>query len=303
MIRTHALSALGSDVATAATATDAMKLAGLADWNVRKAPIHAIVDHGATFPIPGRYAVVHGQHVLGNVGEKYRVIQNEEHAPFLDALADETGATFSYAGTLEDGRWAFVAVRLPGHLVVGKDHVENHLTAVKTHDGSLAFTLMATPVVVGRGALLNVALDGSRANVFTARGGKGSATALKSAARQVTDQAFTYLEDFQAQAARMAATPLTVSRFERIITDLYGAPANAARAAVSRTDRKLLEMATLFAEQPEGTAWAGAVAIAEWHDHLSPTRGATPDASRFQKALVDPKFKSHAFAALAARTH
>ena len=62
---------------------------------------------------------------LGVVGTGYHPLQNEEHAQFLNQLADESGAIFATAGSLRGGRQVFVTMRLPKHLTIGgTDRVE-----------------------------------------------------------------------------------------------------------------------------------------------------------------------------------
>ena len=52
-------------------------------------------------------------HLLGVVGSGYHPLQNEEHAEFLNLLADESGAIFDTAGSLRGGRQVFVTMKLP----------------------------------------------------------------------------------------------------------------------------------------------------------------------------------------------
>ena len=80
------------------------------------------VDGVRTLPVPGAYATIRtnlftgASEPLGVVGAGYQ-LQNEEHARFLNLLADESGATFDTAGSLRGGRQVFITMRLPRHLL------------------------------------------------------------------------------------------------------------------------------------------------------------------------------------------
>ena len=118
------------------TAEEAMRLGHLGGWDVRKLPLTtAEVSEGGVTPIevPG-FATVRtnpftGQpEALGVVGGGYTPLQNEDHADFLNLLADESGAIFDTAGSLRGGRKVFITMQLPDSLTVGgTDRVERRM--------------------------------------------------------------------------------------------------------------------------------------------------------------------------------
>ena len=130
------------------TAEQAMTLGHLGGWDVRKVPLSAsdITADGVTqMDVPG-FATVRTNpftrtpEALGVVGSAYHPLQNEEHAEFLNRLADESGAIFDTAGSLRGGRQVFVTMRLPESLKVGgSDRVDLNIAALNSHDGSSAF--------------------------------------------------------------------------------------------------------------------------------------------------------------------
>ena len=150
---------LGLTVAGAAfTAEDAMTLGHLGGWNVRTVPLTATEigeDGVGSIDVPGAFATVrtnpfsgHAE-ALGVVGAGYHPLQNEDHAEFLNHLADASGAVFDTAGSLRGGRQVFVTMRLPEHLSVGgTDRVDLNIAALNSHDGNSAFRLLITPVRV-----------------------------------------------------------------------------------------------------------------------------------------------------------
>lgn len=296
---------LGTVVDDAFDAETAMTRGLLGGWNVRKTPIVAALETGEMLEMPGRYATVRTNpvtgmaEVIGNVGEKYRVIQNEEHAALLDALVDESGAHFETAGALDGGKQVFITMKLPGHMRVGGvDQVDNYIAAINSHDGSTAFTLLVTPVRIVCQNTLNVALRHAK-NSFRIQHTANAERHLRQKARQALDLTFTYLEDFQEQAERMINTTLTQAQFDQIITEAWGAGEDAHPTTITRRENKLDEMSTLFGQAytQEGirdTVWAGFNAITEWSDHFAPRRGDDHDKISAVKAIFEPGFKTEA---------
>jgi phage/plasmid-like protein (TIGR03299 family) len=301
--------ALGTVLDHTFTAEEAMTVGKLGGWRVRKTPLQTI-DRDKVIPVPERYAVVRdnpviaGQvDVIGSVGETYSIVQNEEHAALLNTLVDESGAHFETAGALNGGSKVFIAMKMPGHLQIGGvDKVENYIAAVNSHDGSSSFTLMVTPVRIVCSNTLNMAFS-NNSHMFRVRHTSGADKILIQQARETLDMTFKFLEGFQKQAEQLINTSMTQVQFEELIEREFGAKEDAASATVTRTVAKISEMARLFgdASTQEGirnTAWAGLNALTEWSDHYSPTRGATPDIARHQKAIFDPAFKNQALAAI-----
>lgn len=287
------------------TAEEAMEHGLLGGWDVRKMPMTIPMPDGTALAMPGRAAVLRtnpvtkAPEVLGDVGEGYRIVQNEEHAGFLNTLVDESSAHFETAGALNGGRQVFITMKLPGHIKVGGvDKVENYISAINSHDGSMSFTLMISPVRVVCRNTLNMAFR-NRSNILRIPHTSGVATALQSRARQALDISFEYLENFQEEAEKLINTTMTQTRFEAIIEKEFGVSDDASQAATTRAEKKIAEITELFADAQtqdgiRDTAWAGFNALTEWADHFSPTRGDDRDTSRAVKALLDPSFKQSA---------
>jgi phage/plasmid-like protein (TIGR03299 family) len=302
--RAHALHHLGTQLPGAATAEEALKFGRLSGWNIRKTPAQCTVA-GKTLTIPGRYAVIrdnplvdHQVDVLGDVGASYQVIHFEDLAPLMDLIAEQSGATFDTAGELDEGRKAFVTLRLPGHAKVGKDLVDNYITVMTSHDGESSTKVMVTPVRVLNQATLNLAFNKAD-HLFKVRHTVGAHGTLVQQAREALEFTFNYLDGFQEQANKLANTTLTQTAFERLIERNFGAPAGAATNTVTRAQNKLDTMAELFSDRYTqegiwGTAWAGLSALTEWADHYSPVRATDEQQARSAKALLDPAFKNKA---------
>lgn len=300
---------LGERLEGTFTAEQAMEKGLLGGWNVRKWPAFATdPDSGLQIPIPGMCTVVRDNPVhpgkidvlsKHNVSEGFHVIQNEQHAEFLNTLVDESGANIEMAGSRDNGRKVFISMKLPGHINVGGvDPIENSLLALNSHDGSTAFTLAITPVRYACSNVLNCSFA-NRPNTIRIRHTSGAKNNLVMRAREALDITFQYLEGMQEEAERLINTTMTQAKFEAIIEREFGAPEDASPAAVTRAENKIEKIHELFADAQtqtgiRDTAWAGFNALTEWNDHFAPTRGDDREASRAEKALLDPSFKNRA---------
>jgi phage/plasmid-like protein (TIGR03299 family) len=299
---------LGNTLDHSFTAEEAMKEGNLGGWNVRKRPLFTEDEKGHKIVIPNMNAIVRdnpirvGQiDVLSRYGvsDGYQEVQNEDHAGFLNALVDESGAHFDTAGALDGGRQVFLTMKMPGHIQVGGvDPVDMYLAAINSHDGSMAFTLMVTPVRIVCANTMNLAFE-NHSNVFRIRHTTNVEKNIRTVAREALDMSFKYLDAFQKEAEVLINTTMTQAQFEAIVEAEFGAGGNASASARTRSDRRMEEMFELFAEAQtqEGirdTAWAGLNALTEWADHFSGVRGDDHDQSRAIKAIMDPSFKNRA---------
>jgi phage/plasmid-like protein (TIGR03299 family) len=296
---------LGQTREGALTAEEIMEHGYLANWNVRRIPVYA-VENGQTIEIEGRSAIVRDNPVnkkveaLGVVGPLYHVVQNEEHAEFLNTLVEESGAHFETAGSLYGGRQVFITMKLPGHMLIGGvDKVDTYIAALNAHDGSKAFTLMATPVRIVCANTLNMAF-GNRSHILSRRHTSGVLKAVEKA-REALELTFDYLDVFQEEANQLIDTTMTQVQFEEIILSAFGPDEDASQATITRSQNKMDKMVELFTDagtqkEIRGTAWAGLNAITEWYDHFSTVRGDEPEVSRALNAALDPTSKNKALA-------
>lgn len=307
--REDAWHGLGAVLPPSLTAPQALEHGQLANWNARKLPMVVDLPGGVRIPVPDRFAVVRdsptapGQvEVLGDVGNFYHCIQNEELTGLLEALVEESGAQFDTAGSIDGGRRAFITMRMPGTAKVGGiDPVDSYLAAINTHDGSIPTMLMVTPVQVSNRNTLNLAFQGAR-HMLKVRHRVGAGRSMAQQAHEALEFTFDYIDGFQEEAEKLINTSLSQTQFERLIEREFGAAKGTPINTVTRSQNKLDQMAELFggAATPvgtRGTAWAGLSALAEWHDHYSPVRpngSGTETEARSRKAIFDPSFKNTA---------
>ncbi|CAN7512723.1 DUF932 domain-containing protein [Knoellia sp. LjRoot47] len=292
---------LGTTVAGHAfTAEEAMRLGHLGGWNVRKVPLTANVmdeDGVTTLDVPAFATVrtnpfTHAPEALGVVGSGYRPLQNEEHAEFLNLLADQSGAVFDTAGSLRGGRHVFVTMRLPESLFVGgTDRVDLNIAALNSHDGSSAFRLVVTPVRVVCANTQAAALR-DHVSSWSIRHTSNAKAAVQ-AARDALGLTFAYAEAFQAEADRLLEREMTDAQFFDLIRATFGTASDDAPPRVRRASGdRLATLSRLFHDAEtqagiRGTAWAGYQAVVEYVDHFAPVRTkVAPDAARAQRLLT-----------------
>lgn len=303
-----AVETLGTRLEHAFTAEEAMEQAKLGGWDVRKWPAYAVdPETGKKYRREGMNDVVRTNpdtgkpQVLGKypVSDGFSIVQNEDHAAFLNTLVEESGAHFELAFALDGGNKVALSMKMPGHILIGGvDPIDLSLLALNAHDGSMSFTIIPTPIRYACGNVLNSAFK-NNSGLVRIRHSSGAQKQMVAQARETLDLTFKYLDGFQEEAERMIQTTMTQAQFEAIIEREFGAPDDASSAAVTRAEKKLAEMTELFAEAQaqEGirdTAWAGYNALTEWADHYSPTRGDDKENSRAAKAILDPSFKNDA---------
>lgn len=292
---------LGTTLPDAFTAEQAMELGHLGGWDVRKTPITTtvITDDGVTtLEVPDKFATVRTNPFTGQpdyldvVGTDWQPIQNEEHAAFLNALVDESGAIFDTAGSLRGGRDVFITMRLPETMMIGGvDRVDLNLAALNSHTGKRAFRVMATPIRVVCANTEQAAID-NNLGVFSVRHTKNASAAVAQA-RQALDLTWAYMEAFEAEAERMIQTSLSEAEFLRIVEAEFGAGDDPSKAGATRASKRIETMQQLFMDAETNgnirlTRWAGYQAITEYADHYSLVKGeeAARELRRAERALT-----------------
>ena len=259
-----------------------LEAAYLHNWNVRLEPVPYPASYNVITP---SYMVLRdnpfgqGIDVLSTVGERYRVLQNEELFNFGDALLD--GGRWETAGSIKQGRVVFGSLALERETVLDpngvSDVVKSYLLVHTSHDGSTAVQASITPVRVVCQNTLNMALRGVKQS-FKIRhtqtvGGKVQA------AREALALANTYLDQFDKEAQALIAKEITKAKFDKIIEAIYPRPDKDAKGAVKKWETKvdLLEEIyssdTVMGAGVAGTAWGAFNALTERLDWFRKGRG------------------------------
>jgi phage/plasmid-like protein (TIGR03299 family) len=297
---------LGTVTDGALTAEEASKLAYLADWNVRKLPLVADDSALGTYhvAVPDKYQATVRTNpitgltdVLGVVGDRYKVVQNEEAFAVLDAIVDEGGAHFETAGALGHGERVFMSMKLPdGIQVAGSDAHDVYLLATNSHDGSSAFTIAVTPVRVVCQNTLTMGLRAAKQS-WSLRHTQSVSGRIQEA-RESLELTFKYLDSFQRELEGLLAVPMTKSEFQMFTEDLVPDTKSTHAGWMDRVNDQRSSLTGLFLmsatnEFGRGTRYAAYNAATEYADWLMPLKGADPDGSRrANRAMTSPTSQS-----------
>lgn len=307
--RLDAWTGLGQTMTEGTTPEEALALAGLAGWNVRRVPLTAQAAPGVSVEVPGQFAVVRDTdgepEVVSVVGASYQVIQNEDLLPLVHALIEETGAQVVTAGRLPRGPRdsVYLTLRLPRPIRIGTDTADIYLTVSNTHDGHSAGALLVTPVHTRTRAVLNLDLPGAPHKLRVAHRTGATAALRQQAEQEAIDHVYAYTDAFEAAAGELAAQGMDQVAFERLLARAFDAPRGSSNAKQTRAERKMFRMARMFSGVHGATGWDALVTIAEWHDFYSEVRTngvGSEQAARHRKALLEPGTKETALELLLA---
>jgi phage/plasmid-like protein (TIGR03299 family) len=259
-----------------------LEAAYLHDWNVRLEPVPYPAEYNVISP---SYMVVRtnpfgeADDVLSTVGQRYRVLQNEDLFYFGDALLD--GGRWETAGSIKNGRMVFGSLALDRETVLDpngvSDVVKSYLLVHTSHDGSTAVQASITPVRVVCQNTLNMALSGTK-QTFKMRHTQTMAGKVI-AAREALSLANTYLDAFDKEAKALIAKEITKAKFDKIIQAVYPRPTEDAKGAVKKWETKvdLLEEIyssdTVMGSGVAGTAWGAFNTLTERLDWFRTGRG------------------------------
>ncbi len=261
-----------------------LELANLHDWNVRLEEV-AIPDG---FSSDKTYNYVartnpfdkNQTDILGVVGERYRILQNEELFDFGDALLDG-GGRWETAGSIKGGRQVFGSLALERETILDpsgvSDKVNTYLLVNTSHDGSIAIQASVTPVRVVCANTLNLALgSGVGRNRTTKQSYKirhtQTAQGKIQAAREALGLANAYMDEFDKLAQEMIQREITQDKFIEIVNAAYPLPEENKKGAVSKWNTKIELIEEIYTgpynHTIAGTAWGALNALTErldWH--------------------------------------
>lgn len=271
---------LGTPVEKELTWEGAIRMAGLDNWRIEKAPIWAGGPRGEMIDVPDRKAIIRGMDnkVFSVVTDAYEVIQNEEAGAFLESLVGEGLAMFHTAGSLFGGRRVFVSCRLPDSLEIGPDKVDKYLVAIWGHDGTMAFHIKWTPI--------RVVCWNTASAAFDISGGRVRATDCVSIvhrsnwkdraaeAREALDLTNIYYKRVEECFQKLRSRPYRDSDFTRLAQRLYpDTPRANGNGVIDRSPARS-KLTDLFhngkgQDHPDikNTRWAAWNAVTEYVDH------------------------------------
>lgn len=283
---------LGQRVDGAIDTKTALEKARLADWNIRLQPKKVQVEDEFGNPFvmeeESRFTVVRTHpdpaengrpDVLGEVGSRYKVVQNEDAFSFVDYMVGESAEPISWetAGSIRGGRVVFGMIRMPKDIVLktspegDTDITHEYLLITTSHDGSWQVTVKNTPLRVVCKNTLHVALAGM-GQEYRIRHTQ-SVDSKIGEAREALRLSYLAIDKFQAKAEKMLEAAITDLEFTRLVERIYEHPKHEAErkgkspsaAAITRWDNKRDQLFSLYKadEATAGTAWGAYNALIE----------------------------------------
>jgi phage/plasmid-like protein (TIGR03299 family) len=296
----HNLGTVFQDEVT--SSREMLQLAGLANWNVRLEGVE--LPAGYTTALPQAYNVVRthptngNPDVLGVVGSRYKVYQNEEMYDFADALLD--GARWETGGSLKDGTVVFGSLALERETVLDPngvaDVVKNYILVSSSHNGSTALQASITPTRVVCANTLAVALQGTKQSFKIRHTQSMDGKVVQ--AREALGLTHKYLDEFDKLAKAMIETEINDKVWYDIIKTAYPKPDTDAKGSFVKWDNKVSQLDSIYRGDTNfmiaDTAWGAYNALTERLDYYRPARSGNEEnvyasASGFDVATQNEK--------------
>jgi phage/plasmid-like protein (TIGR03299 family) len=281
-----------------------LELAHLDNWNVRLEEV--AVPDGFASDRKYNYVVrtnpfnAEQSDILGVVGERYRILQNEQLFDFGDALLDG-GGRWETAGSIKGGRQVFGSLALEREMVLDEkgvgDKVTSYLLVNTSHDGSIAIQASVTPVRVVCANTLNLALGsgvGRNRSVKQSYKIRHTQTAQGKiqAAREALGLANAYLDEFDKMAHELIERQITQDKFVEIIKAVYPMPEDDKKGAFKKWNTKVELIEDIYNGATNhmiaGTAWGALNAITERIDWYRLARGGKSESILAGASGFDP---------------
>ena len=275
---------LGTVFTEEKTTAEMLAAANLNNWNVRledvNIPSHLSSDKSYQYVVRTNPTDNTQTDILGVVGERYHVLQNEDLFSFGDNILDG-GGRWETAGSIRGGRVVFGSLALERETVLDPsgvaDKVKTYLLINTSHDGSIAIQASITPVRVVCANTLNLALSSKRGKrngikqSFKIRHTQ-TANGKVQIAREALGLANAYMDAFDIMAKQMIETEITAQQFNEIVLAAYPKPEDEKKAALTKWTNKVDVINDIYTGEFNGmiagTAWGAFNALTErldWH--------------------------------------
>ena len=273
---------LGEVFTEEVTTADMLRKARLDNWNVRLEDVPVPDDFSTDknyFFVTRTNPVNGGNDILGVVGERYKVLQNEELFSFGDFILDG-GGRWETAGSIKGGRVVFGSLALERETVLDPngvaDKINTYLLVNTSHDGSIAIQASVTPVRVVCANTLNLALRGKAKQSFKIRHTQ-TANGKVQAAREALGLAHKYMDEFDKMAQTLIEQEITKAQFDEIVLAAYPKPEKDSKGSFKKWENKVDLLEEIYQSSTTnmiaGTAWGAFNAMTERLDWYRSARG------------------------------
>ena len=294
---------LGTVFTEEKTTAEMLSAANLNNWNVRledvNVPSHLSSDKNYQYVIRTNPTDNSQTDILGVVGERYHVLQNEDLFSFGDNILDG-GGRWETAGSIRGGRVVFGSLALERETILDPngvaDKVKTYLLINTSHDGSIAIQASITPVRVVCANTLNLALGTKRGRnaikqTFKIRHTQ-TASGKVQVARETLGLANKYMDAFDVMAKAMIEKEITAQQFNDIVLAAYPKPDAEKKGALTRWTNKVDVINDIYTGEFNGmiagNAWGAFNALTERLDWHRSARGGNTEAMLAAASGFDP---------------
>lgn len=213
--------------------------------------------------------------MLGVVGERYNIVQNEELFEFGEALLAYEGR-WETAGAIRRGTHVFGSLAMETEVTIDpngvSDKINQYLLLSNRHDGTGALIAAQTDVRVVCKNTMDMAM-GNLSNTIKIRHTRSAQERMAEAIR-VREMQAKRQEIFQEQADHLFQTPCTDAQFFEVVNSIYEKPES--KSGITRWNNKVVDIMSLWnGETQQGiknTAWGALGALtedAQWNRQIN----------------------------------
>jgi phage/plasmid-like protein (TIGR03299 family) len=294
---------LGTVFTEEKTTAEMLEAASLNGWNVRledlETPSHLTSDKNYQYVLRTNPTDNSQTDILGVVGERYHVMQNEDLFSFGDNILDG-GGRWETAGSIKGGRVVFGALALERETVLDPngvaDKVKTYLLINTSHDGSIAIQASITPVRVVCANTLNLALNTTRKKGGVKQSFKirhtQTASGKVAVARETLGLAHKYMDSFDLMANAMIQKEVSAQMFNDIILAAYPKPEKDSKGAFKKWENKVDTINDIYTGEFNGmiagNAWGAFNALTERLDWYRSARGGNNESILASASGFDP---------------
>ena len=294
---------LGTVFTEEKTTSEMLSLASLDNWNVRledlETPSHLTSDKNYQYVLRTNPTDNTQTDILGVVGERYHVMQNEDLFSFGDNILDG-GGRWETAGSIKGGRVVFGALALERETILDPsgvaDKVKTYLLINTSHDGSIAIQASITPVRVVCANTLNLALNTTRKKGGVKQSFKirhtQTASGKVAVARETLGLAHKYMDSFDVMANAMIQAEVSAQQFNDIILAAYPKPEKDSKGSLKKWENKIDVINDIYTGEFNGmiagNAWGAFNALTERLDWYRSARGGNNESILASASGFDP---------------
>ena len=292
---------LGTVFTEEKTTAEMLAAANLNNWNVRlvdvEIPNTLSSDKEYQYVVRTNPTDTTQTDILGVVGERYHVMQNEDLFSFGDNILDG-GGRWETAGSIKGGRVVFGALALERETILDPngvaDKVKTYLLINTSHDGSIAIQASITPVRVVCANTLNLALGSKKNKIkqsFKIRHTQ-TASGKVAVARETLGLAHKYMDSFDIMAKAMIEKEVNAKQFNDIILAAYPKPEKDSKGAFKKWENKVDVINDIYTGEYNGmiagNAWGAFNALTERLDWYRSARGGSNESILASASGFDP---------------